>query len=385
MRILHTSDWHLGRSFHGFPLLDHQRQVLEWMIDLTRSESVDLVLVAGDLYDRAIPPTEAIELFEWAVTELRGAGARVIAIAGNHDSPVRVGQFEPLLSRLGVTVRGGARDVGSPVEMQASDGGPDLLVYAIPYLEPELARHALGDEDARTHEAVLRRALTLVASDRASRGSHRSLLVAHAFVSGGSVSESERPLSIGGAGQVPASVLDGFDYAALGHLHRPQGCGDRIRYSGSPIAYSFSEHDHEKSVTILDLRPDSVVESETRTIPAPRRLARLQGGAQALLDDTALAWAESCWVEVTMTDEQPPLDPFQRLRTRFPHLASLVAAPPRSRAGRELLPVQMREGRTDLDLALEFVESVTGRPATDEERSELEAALNHVHAAEATA
>ena len=385
VRILHTSDWHLGRSFHGFPLLEHQQEILEWMVDLVEAEHVDAVVVAGDVYDRAIPPTEAIECFEWAVGAMREAGARIVAIAGNHDSPVRLGPFDPLLSRVGVTLRGGTRSIGTPAIVPASDGGPDLLVYPIPYLEPELARHGLGDEDARTHEAVLDRALALVAADRADRGDHRCLVVAHAFVAGGAASESERPLSIGGAEQVPASMLEGFDYAALGHLHSPQAVGERARYSGSPLAYSFAESDQTKSVTLVDLAPAGEIEIDVRPIPAPRGLARLKGCVQDLLDDASLAFAECCWVEVTMTDAVPALEPFHRLKSRFPHLASLIAAPHAADGAGPTTPPKPGQGRTDLELALDFVEVVTGRPPSEAERVEIEAAMSEVHAAEASA
>jgi exonuclease SbcD len=244
MRLLHTSDWHLGRTFHGAPLLSQQVAALEAMIDLVRSEAIDVVLVAGDLFDRQLPPVDAVEALSEAFAELRAAGARVIAISGNHDSGRRLAYGSRLLAQAGVSVWGNPRTAGQPVLIDATDGGPDLAVYPIPYLEPELARHYLDAPQARGHEAVLRLALDRARADAASRQNWRTVAVAHAFAAGGRPSDSERTLAVGGSALVPLRCFDGFDYVALGHLHGRQILGEgRVRYSGSPVPYSFSERD----------------------------------------------------------------------------------------------------------------------------------------------
>lgn len=378
VRILHTSDWHLGRSFHGAPLDEHQRAFVEVLVGTVREEHVDLVVIAGDLYDRAMPPVTAVETLSWALAELREAGAHVVATAGNHDSASRVGFAEELLTAAGVTLRGDARRCAVPVEVPTADGGPPVLVYALPYLEPELARHALGRPDSRSHEAVLRAALDLVAADRARRGPHRAVLVAHALVTGAATTDSERPLTIGGADAVAASVFDGFDYVALGHLHRVQSCSDRVRYSGAPLAYSFSEADHDKAAWLVDLAPTGEVSAAEVPIPAPRRLARLRGTVDELLADPSLSHTEGSWVQITMTDATPPPEPMARLRSRFPHLVSLVPEPPTSPTTGGSYLERVR-GRSDLDLAVEFVAHVTGAPPEAESIAELQAVIDAVH------
>src|SRR2546423_10909425 len=207
MRLLHTSDWHLGRSFHGTPLLDQQMAAVDAMVDVVRAEQVDVVLIAGDLYDRQLPPADAVEAMSEAVCRLRAAGAVVVAIAGNHDSSIRVSFAEPVLGLAGVTIRGDVAAAGRPVIVPAGDGGPDGAVYPIPYLEPELARHRLGVPDIRGHEGLLRTANDRARDDLAGRPPMRSVIVDHAFVSGGASCDSERPLAVGGSAEVPISCF----------------------------------------------------------------------------------------------------------------------------------------------------------------------------------
>ena len=268
MRILHTSDWHLGRQFGPAPLIEYQRQFLDWFVELCTSEKVELVAIAGDLYDRAVPPTEAIELFEGTVRRLVNAGVHVAAITGNHDSDVRVTVYNALLDPS-VHLQGGYENIGDVVTLDFPDGPLDLVL--LPFLEPRMAADGFGadsndgerdgsdaegsDDNAtarrqrRTHESVLRTAAELA---RMNLRSPRSLCLAHAFVTGGTESESERQLTVGGSSLVPIDVFAGFSYTALGHLHRPQELSSTVRYSGTPLAYSFSE-DHSKSVLIIDM------------------------------------------------------------------------------------------------------------------------------------
>jgi exonuclease SbcD len=339
-----------------------------------RDEAIDLVIVAGDLYDRQLPPADAVEVLSDALAELRGAGARVVAISGNHDSGRRVAYGARLLAEAGVVVSADPRTAGRPVMIPARDGGGDVAVYPIPYLEPELARHVL-DADAKGHEAVLRVALGRARADADGRPGTRTIAVAHAYAAGGRGSDSERRLAIGGAEQVPLRCFDGFDYVALGHLHGRQVLGEgRVRYSGSPVAYSFSERDHRKSVEIVDLAADGTVRAEAAPLPSGRRLAAIRGTFAELLTSRAHTAAEDCWVQATVTDVVLPREPMARLRERFPHAVVLLHEP--ERRGFEGWTYRDRtRDLDDLGLVTRFVEEHGGAPPCPSERGDLVAAL----------
>ena len=267
MRILHTSDWHLGRSFHREDLLAAQAAFVDDLVATVREQRVDCVLVSGDVYDRALPAVDAVRLCDEALARLAEL-TRVVLIAGNHDSARRLGFGSALMDGAGVHVRTDFARVGEPVVVG------DAAIYGVPYLEPELVRHPWELEE-RTHAAALTEAMRRVRADAAGRPGLRSVVLAHAFVTGGESSESERDISVGGSAQVSASVFDGVDYAALGHLHGRWAITDRVRYSGSPLAYSFSEEHHVKGSWLVDLREDGVA-AEFVEAPVPRRLARVR-------------------------------------------------------------------------------------------------------------
>ena len=390
MRLLHTSDWHLGRSFHGTPLLPQQRAVLGSLVELVRAEGIDVVLVAGDLYDRQLPPVDAVELLSETLGALREAGARVVGIAGNHDSATRVGFAEQLLSRSGVSLRGDVRRLAQPVVVPANDGGPDLAVAAVPYLEPESARHHLGAPDARTHDTVLRVALDTVRTglERAAHGSGRlrSVVMAHAFVAGGEPCDSERPLTVGGAGRVGAQRFAGFDYVALGHLHGAQVLGDgSIRYSGSPLAYSFSEKDQRKGAWLVDMAPDGAAAAVFVELPAPRPLVALRGQLDHLLRSREVAAAEGAWVQATLTDQVLPREAMARLRARFPHAVSLHHDPPVAAGAGDGSYRDRVHDVDDLALLRGFLTHVTGAVPDAASCRELEDAVATVRRAEGAA
>jgi exonuclease SbcD len=379
VKVLHTADWHLGRSFHGAPLLPHQIAAVDAMVEVVRREHVELVVLAGDVYDRQLPAGEAVQALSYALCELRAAGARIVGISGNHDSSVRVGFAEPVLAAGGVRLRGLLDSLDTPELLEPADGGPPVAVYPIPYLEPEVARHRLGLPHARGHDALLRAALDRARADLTSRGRVRSIAVAHAFVAGGQSCDSERPLTVGGSAEVSLGAFDGFDYAALGHLHGRQVLADgRVRYAGSPLAYSFSERSHVKGAWLVDVAVDGAVTVEAVDLPVPRPLAVVEGTLDALLESTAFTQAEHAWVHVVLTDPVLPSEAMARLRRRFPHAVTLVHEPPidlREQAGGYAERVR---GRTDLELAADFVEHVTGAPADADERADLAAAMTAV-------
>src|SRR3954467_6335047 len=326
MRLLHTSDWHIGRSLHGAALLREQEEVLSGLADVVVAESVDVVVVAGDVYDRAVPSADATGVLDRVVGRLLRAGAAVVLTPGNHDSARRLGTFSGLLAAAGLHVRATTAGLDEPVLLRDEHG--EVAVYGLPYLEPEIARHELGPGGRgagidRSHEAVLATAMERVRSDLFLRPGARSVVLAHAFVGGGVPSESERDICVGGVDLVPAPVFDGVDYVALGHLHRPQTLSPRIRYSGAPLAYSFGEAGQQKQAWLVELDRDGLGEVRAVPLPAPRRLTILTGTLAELLEEPAHAVAESHFVSARLTDPTRPADPMRRLQTRFPHCVHL--------------------------------------------------------------
>ena len=342
MRILHTSDWHLGRTFHGESLVDEQRQAVERIVELAVEHQVDLVVIAGDLYDRAIPPTEAVQLFDDALVLLQQTGATVVAIAGNHDSATRVAHGDRLLRAAGVTVRGTIADLTDPLVVAATDGGPPVAVYPLPFLEPSVAgpvleslpggeRVVAPDADGRrrlSHHEVTVQAMDVVRTHAASLGDVRTVVVAHTFVLGGTTAESERDISIGNVDLVDLSAFHDLDYVALGHLHGPQEFdGGRVAYSGTPLPYSFSEEHHTKSVRIVDLAPDGAVATQKVPLGVGLRLQTIEGEFQDLLESPDFADAEQARVRIRLTDRQLPMQAMARLQQRYPHAVVLQHLP----------------------------------------------------------
>ncbi|MCX4824839.1 exonuclease SbcCD subunit D [Streptomyces sp. NBC_01142] len=377
MRFLHTSDWHLGRSFHRVSLLDAQAAFLDHLVATVRERDVDAVLVAGDVYDRAVPPLAAVELFDEALHRLAAAGVPTVMISGNHDSARRLGVAAGLIERAGIHLRTDPAGCATPVLLGDAHG--EVACYGLPYLEPALVKDEFRTEKAR-HEAVLGAAMERVRADLAGREpGTRSVVLAHAFVAGGEESDSERDITVGGVSAVPAGVFHGVDYVALGHLHGCQTITERVRYSGSPLAYSFSETHHRKTMWLLDLDAQGDITAERIDCPAPRPLARLRGTLDALLDDPALERHEQSFVEVTLTDPVRPAEPMARLTERFPHTLSLLFEPERSGEDSLASYAQRLKGRSDQQIAEDFVAHVRGGSGPDDgERTVLRGAFDDV-------
>ncbi|UNO38638.1 exonuclease SbcCD subunit D [Streptomyces sp. MST-110588] len=382
MRILHTSDWHLGRAFHRVNMLPAQRAFLDHLVATVQEREVEAVVVAGDVYDRAVPPLAAVELFDEALHRLAGLGVPTVMISGNHDSARRLGVGSGLMEKAGVHLRTDPAGCAVPVVLDDAHG--EVALYGLPYLEPAMVRAELGAEKA-DHAAVLGAAMERVRADLASRpAGTRSVVLAHAFVTGGAPSDSERDITVGGVASVPAAVFDGVDYVALGHLHGCQTINDRVRYSGSPLAYSFSEVHHRKSMWLIDLGPGGEVGAERLDCPVPRPLARVRGRLADLLKDPDLARHEDAWVEATLTDAARPHEPMARLAARFPHILSLAFDPEEGPARSLASYAQRLRGRSDQEIAEDFVEHVrAGRAADEEERAVLRSAIEDVRAGDA--
>ncbi len=364
MRFLHTSDWHLGRLFHGVHLTDDQAHVLDELVALAGEARVDAVVVAGDLYDRAVPPPEAVALFDDVLTRLvLQAKVAVLAIAGNHDSPERVGFGARLLAGRKLHVAGRLARPLSTVTLADRHGPVDF--HLVPYAEPSLAREALEDPAIADHASAFRSIVREI-----PRGA-RSVLVAHAFVAGGEECESERPLSVGGAGTVPRETFDGFSYVALGHLHRPQAVGrETLRYSGSLLKYSFMEAPQRKSVSIVEMDGAGACRIEEVSLSPRRDVRRLEGTLAEMLRGPG----SEDYLEISLRGREAILDPMSRLRRVYPDVLSLLR--PDLQRGGELSAGRIDRARTtDADLFASFFAQVEGVPLDPAQRAALESVL----------
>ena len=362
MRLLHTADWHLGRLFHKVHLTADQAVVAGRLIELVEEERPDAVLVAGDLYDRAVPGTDAVELLDHILSELvLRLSVPVIAIAGNHDSPSRVGFAAGLLRERGLHLVGLLPGEAQAVVL-ADEYGP-VYVHPLPFADPAEARAAFSKPDIHDQQAVLSACAARALA--ATPAGERRVAVAHAFVAGGVESESERPISVGGAGAVATGTFDGFDYVALGHLHRPQAAGATARYAGSLMKYSFSEHDHEKSVSLVEIGPPggaagAQVSITEHPLRPPRDARRIEGTLADLLARGRTDPARDDYICAALTDTAALLDPMGRLREVYPNALAIELPEAAGRRGDERLRADPQRG--DPQLFADFFTQVTGEP-----------------------
>ncbi|KDP91055.1 MULTISPECIES: exonuclease SbcCD subunit D [Clavibacter] len=388
MRILHTSDWHLGRTLHGEDLHAHHAAFLDHIVDVVREREVDVVLVAGDVYDRAVPGVPSVRLLGDALARL-SALATVIVTPGNHDSAARLG-FASALLRDGLHILASAETLDQPIVVE--DAGGPVAFYGVPYLDPDAVRATLAAPGSpplpRSHEAVLGAAMDRVRADAAARPDARVVVVAHAFVTGAAPSESERDIRVGGFDQVPASVFRGADYVALGHLHGAQevraGGSARpvVRYSGSPLAFSFGERMQRKSSALVELAADGSSTVELIPAPVPRRLAEVTGTLAEIVDGRHADLVDA-WLRVHVTDPVHPPHLVARVREALPH-ALVVLHEPEGRV--EGVRSRVVDATTDpLEVAADFVEYATGAPPTEAEALVLRQAYEHALAADRSA
>ena len=381
MRILHTSDWHIGRTFHGVDLLADQTRVLDAIAAVVAQRGVDVVVVPGDVYDRSIPSADAVAVCNRGFEALRAAGAVIVATSGNHDSPVRLGAGAAFAAAGGLHLMTRVSALDVPVVLD-DDHGP-VAFYGIPYLEPEITRTELGVPQARSHAEILDVAMARIRADlderRAGAPGLRSVLLAHAFVVGGEATGSERSISVGGVETVSASAFDGVDYVALGHLHSPQTLAENVRYSGSPLPYSFGERSHRKAVWLVDVDAAGLATVERLDLPVVRGLSQVTGTLDELLSDAAFDSAEDHYVSAVLTDALRPVDAMRALQTRFPYAVHMEWQRPEGNP--ELRYRDRVRGRSDLEIAEGFLTDVRS-DATPGEVQLFEQALRSATAAE---
>ena len=377
MRLLHTADWHLGRNFHNVSLLDDQAHLLQQFVELARDRQVDAIVIAGDIYDRALPPPDAVTLLDEFLSEVvSDLAIPVIMIAGNHDSAERLNFGSRLLSQSQCHIVGRLTGKVEPIAL-GDDFGPVHFV-GLPYAEPALVRERFVQDDLHSHDAAMQHMTAAAAT--AIPKNERSVLVAHCFVAGGEESESERPLSVGGAGNVSPKCFEGFSYTALGHLHRPQSAGGNAHYSGSLLKYSFSEIPHQKSVNVVDLDKAGKVTIEKVQLTPRRDLRAVEGKFKELMEGPQAGESRDDYILIRLMDTEAILDPVGRLREIYPNVLHLERPALMKAAQQASLSPARQE--TDELLFASFFEQVTGMAINDAQRKLFHETLETLRAAE---
>jgi exonuclease SbcD len=385
MRFIHTADWHLGRLFHGVHLTADQAYVLDQFVELAREARPDVILIAGDIYDRAVPPPDAVELLDHVLSRLViDLQIPVLLIAGNHDSPGRLNFASRLLAGRRLYVTGMLPKVCEPLVLHDEDG--PVQFFGVPYAEPAMVRACLGcGETAGDHNAATKAYLDSIRASRTP--AQRRVLIGHAFVAGGAACESERPLSVGGAGTVDAAHFHGFNYVALGHLHGPQslssdGSKDRtLHYSGSLLKYSFDEALQRKVVYTVEMDALGRCRREAIALKPRRDVRRLAGRLGELLkpppSDSA---SRDDYLEVTLLDDGPVLDAIGQLREIYPNVLSVRPAERPDASG--LATLARVRTSSDAELFESFFRHVTGDEPTAAQRAAFIATIDAMTAAQ---
>ncbi|EJG0749285.1 exonuclease SbcCD subunit D [Vibrio parahaemolyticus] len=350
MKFIHTSDWHLGRQFHNVSLLEDQQAVLEQLIQYIENNPVDAVIVAGDVYDRSVPPTIAIELLNRVVKRICGElNTPMILISGNHDGAERLGFGSEQMKRSGLHIISNFEDMLTPVVIETKAAG-HVAFYGMPYNDPEQVRYVYK-ELVSTHDEAHKLLAEKITEQFQSE--HRNILISHCFVDGAIESESERPLSIGGSDRVSHEHFFNFDYVALGHLHQPQKKGEEyIRYSGSLMKYSFGEQNQKKGFTLVEIGKDGFIGAEHIELTAPHEMRIVEGELEQILEWGKTDPKNEDYLLVRLMDKHAILNPMDKLRTVYPNVLHLEK--PGMLIGVEQEMAQAKLARSEIDMFKDF-------------------------------
>lgn len=374
MKFLHISDLHIGKRVNEFSMTEDQKYILNQILRIAEQERAEAVLIAGDVYDKSMPSAEAVQIFDWFLTGLADLGKTVIAVSGNHDSPERIAFGGELMRGRGVYVSPVYR--GEALEVALRDEYGDISVHLLPFLKPATLRHALEgrqeEEENRLPESY-QEALEIAVKRMEIDVKKRNILVAHQFVTGAGRCDSEE-VSVGGLDNVDASVFDDFDYVALGHIHSPQSVGrETVRYCGTPLKYSFSEAEQEKSVTVLEMGEKGDVVLSTVPLVPLRDMRKIRGSygevmSRSFYQDTNT----EDYVQITLTDEEDIPDGLQKLRTVYLNLMQVAYDNSRTRQDRTVEAAEQAERKSELELFGEFFELQNNQPMSAEQAAYME-------------
>ena len=364
MKFIHLSDLHLGKRIYDFNLTEDQKYILEEILKVIDTENPDAVLIAGDIYDKSVPSTEAVELLDEFLYQLSGRDLQVFLISGNHDSPERLAFASRLISRTGIHLSPVYNGAVEPIVL-TDEFGP-VNVYLLPFVKPVHVRRFFPDENIESYNDALRTAVEALDIDR----SERNILVTHQFVTGAIRSDSEE-ISVGGTDNVDAAVFDGFDYVALGHIHGPQNISsERIRYCGTPLKYSFSEAKHQKSVTVIDIADKESILVRTVPLHPLRDMREIEGTYEELTYRPNYEGTDTDdYIHITLTDEEDIPDAIGKLRLIYPNLMSLDYNNSRTRSAGMLSDLEELQNKSPLVLFEEFYEQQNGRPMSEQQEN----------------
>ena len=373
MKFIHLSDLHLGKRVNEFNMLEDQDYILRLILRLIDEEQPDAILIAGDVYDKAVPSAEAVQLFDWFLCRLAERKLQVFVISGNHDSPERIAFGSRLMEPSGIHLSPVYDGRIQPILL--TDAWGEIAVYMLPFVKPAHVRRFFPEAAINSYTDALRVAIEQMQVDT----SRRSVLITHQFVTGAARSESEE-ISVGGSDNVDASVFDAFDYVALGHLHGPQSIGrETLRYCGTPLKYSFSEARQEKSLTVVEMGKKGDI--RVRTLPLiPRRdLRELRGRYMEL---TALSsyqgTATEDYLHITLTDEEDIPDAIGKLRVIYPNLMKLDYDNTRTRQSQSITGAEEQARKSPLELFDELYEKQNNQPMSEEQRAFAERLIEEI-------
>ena len=375
MKLFHLSDLHIGKRVNEFSMIEDQKYILKRILDLAEEEKPDGIILAGDIYDKQIPSAEAVQVFDEFITRLAGRAIPVFIISGNHDSAERLAFGGRLLNSRGIYLSP-VYD-GSVTKIPLKDQYGTVWIHLLPFIRPSTVRHVFENEadlvtDVQTAAETVIRHMEIDLKDR-------NILVAHQFVTGASRCESE-DVQVGGLDNIDAAVFTPFDYTALGHIHSPQNVGtDRVRYCGTPLKYSFSEVDQEKSITVVELEKKGTVRTSLLPLRPLRDMRKLRGTYLELTDRSFYRdMNREDYIQVTLTDEDDVPDGLQKLRVIYPNIMQLLYDNQRTKTTQEVDAAQAVEKKTEIELFYEFYELQNNQPMTKQQKDFAEQLIREI-------
>lgn len=375
MKLFHLADLHIGKRVNEFSMIEDQKYILKRILDLAEEEKPDGIILAGDIYDKQIPSAETVQVFDEFITRLAGRAIPVFIISGNHDSAERLAFGGRLLNSRGIYLSP-VYD-GSVTKIPLKDQYGTVWIHLLPFIRPSTVRHVFENEadlvtDVQTAAETVIRHMEIDLKDR-------NILVAHQFVTGASRCESE-DVQVGGLDNIDAAVFTPFDYTALGHIHSPQNVGtDRVRYCGTPLKYSFSEVDQEKSITVVELEKKGTVRTSLLPLKPLRDMRKLRGTYLELTDRSFYRdMNREDYIQVTLTDEDDVPDGLQKLRVIYPNIMQLLYDNQRTKTTQEVDAAQAVEKKTEMELFYEFYELQNNQPMTQQQKDFAEQLIREI-------
>lgn len=372
MKFLHISDLHLGKRLNEFSLIEDQKYILNQILNIAEREEADGIIIAGDVYDRPVPSSEAVQVFDSFLTGLAARGKRVFVISGNHDSAERLAFGARLMSGQGVYVSPVYKGEASKIRLKDEYG--EIFIHLLPFVKPAVVRYALKREELpETYQEAAALVMERMKVDKEAR----NILVAHQFVTGAGRCESEE-ITVGGLDNIDAELFDDFDYVALGHIHSPQWIKrETVRYCGTPLKYSFSEAEQEKSVTLVELREKGRVAIRLVPLEGLRDMGKIRGSYEEVMArDFYQGKSREDYVQITLTDEEDIPDGFGKLRTVYPNLTRLLYDNSRTRNSKIVETVREMEKKSELELFEEFYEIQNDRPMSGTQKDFVRRLIN---------